>query len=101
MQMIANTDTVKNSVVHEIKKKIRLIILIASFVIVTLFGIIFVDLYRKVFPFLDFFSELPIAVIIIFTLLLSFLGLYLSITISRRMLRILQDYSLRLDRLLR
>ncbi len=98
--MISRTDTVKNSVIHEIKKKIRLIILIASFVIVTLFGIIFVDLYKKVFPFLDFFSELPIAVIIIFTLMLSILGLYLSITISRRMLRIMQDYSLRLDRLL-
>jgi putative methionine-R-sulfoxide reductase with GAF domain len=98
--MIADTDTVKISVIHEIKKKIRLIILIASFVIVTLFGIIFVDLYKKVFPFLDFFSELPIAVIIIFTLILSFLGLYLSITISRRMIRIMQEYSLRLDRLL-
>ena len=100
MQMIANIDTVKNSVIHEIKKKIRLIILTASFVIVTLFGIIFVDLSKKVFPFFDFFSELPIAVIIIFTLMLSFLGLYLSITISRQTLRIIQDYSLRLDRLL-
>ncbi len=100
MQMTANTDTVKNSVIDEIKKKIRFIILIASFVIVTLFGIIFIDLYKKVFPFFDFFSELPIAVIIIFTLLLSFLGLYLSITISRRTLRIIQEYSMRLDRLL-
>jgi len=97
---MANTDTLKNSVINEIKKKIRLIILIASFVVVTLFGIIFVDLYEKVFPFLDFFSELPIAVIITFTLILSFLGLYLSVTISRRMIRIMQEYSLRLDRLL-
>ena len=32
--------------------------------------------------------------------MLSFLGLYLSITISRRTIRIIQDYSLRLDRLL-
>lgn len=98
--MMSSTDVLKNSVIHEIKKKIRLIILIASFVIVTLFGIIFVDLYEKAFPFLDFFSELPIAVIITFTLILSFLGLYLSITISRRMIRIMQEYSLRLDRLL-
>ena len=100
MQMTANFDTVKIPVIHEIKKKIRLIILIASFVIVTLFGIIFVNLYKQVFPFFDFFSELPFAVIIIFTLMLSFLGLYLSITISRQTLRIIQDYSLRLDRLL-
>jgi len=100
MQMIASIDTVKISVIHEIKKKIRLIILTASFVIVTLFGIIFANLYKKVFPFLDFFSELPIAVVIIFTLILSFLGLYLSITISRQTLRIIQDYGLRLDRLL-
>lgn len=98
--MIVSADPVKNSVIHDIKKKIRLIILIASFVIVTLFGIIFVDLYKIVFPFLDFFSELPITVIIIFTLILSFLGLYLSITISRRMIRIMEEYSLRLDRLL-
>lgn len=98
--MIVSADTVKNSIIHDLKKKIRLIILTASFVIVTLFGIIFVDLYKIVFPFFDFFSELPIAVIIIFTLILSFLGLYLSITISRRMIRIMEEYSLRLDRLL-
>jgi hypothetical protein len=55
--MTAGADTVKNSVIHEIKKKIRLIILIASFVIVTLFGIILADLYKKAFPFLDFFSD--------------------------------------------
>ena len=98
--MLTDIDTVKISVIHEIKKKIRLIILIASFIIVTLFGIILVNIYKKAFPFLDFFSELPIAVIIIFTLMLSFLGLYLSITISRRTLRIIQEYGLRLDRLL-
>jgi len=98
--MRAGIDTAKISVLHEIKEKIRLIILIASFVIITLFGIIFVDLYKKAFPFFDFFSGFPIIVIIIFTLILSFLGLYLSITISRQTLRITQDYSQRLDRLL-
>jgi HD-GYP domain-containing protein (c-di-GMP phosphodiesterase class II) len=100
MQMIADIDTAKNSVILEIKKKIRLIILVASFVIVTLFGIIFLNFYKNIFPFFDFFSEVPIAVIIIFTLMLAFLGLYLTITLSSQTLRITQDYSLRLDRLL-
>lgn len=100
MQMTADIDTAKISVIQEIKNKIRLIILIASFVIITLFGIIFVTLFDKAFPFLSFLPELPIVVIITFTLLLSFLGLYLAITFSRQTLRITQDYSQRLDRLL-
>ncbi len=98
--MIAKTKTLKNSVIEETKKKIRFIILIASFVIVTLFGIIFIELYKEAFPFFDFLSALPIAIIIIFTLILSFLGLYLSFTISRQTLRIIQEYSSRLDKLL-
>jgi len=46
------------------------------------------------------FSNFSIKLIIIFTSVLSVLGLYLSVTLSRRTFRITEDYSGRLDRLL-
>jgi transcriptional regulator with GAF, ATPase, and Fis domain len=98
--MTEHIDTVQHSVIVEIKKKIRLLMLVVSFVIVTLSSIILGHLYKPISPFFDFFPELSLAVIITFTFLLSLLGLYLSITLSRQTLRMTEDYSSRLDRLL-
>jgi putative nucleotidyltransferase with HDIG domain len=98
--MTEHIDTVLHSVIAEVKKKHRLLILVVSFVIVTLSGMIFGHLYVPISPFFDFFPELSLAVIITFTFILSLLGLYLSITLSRQTLRITEDYSSRLDRLL-
>ncbi len=98
--MVKQGETTQHSVLLEIKKKIRLLILVVSFVIVTLTSIIVGHLYKPFAPFFDFFPELSLAVIITFTVLLSLLGLYLSITLSRQTLRITENYSSRLDRLL-
>lgn len=98
--MTENFDKMRSSVIVEIKKKIRLLILVVSFVVVTLFSIILGQTYGPGSTFFDFFPELSIAVIISFTFILSLLGLYLSITLSRQTLRITEDYSSRLDSLL-
>ena len=98
--MTEHIDTALHSVIADIKKKHRLLLLVVSFVIVTLSAIIFGRLYVPISPFFDFFPELSLAVIIAFTFILSLLGLYLSITLSRQTLRITEDYSSRLDRLL-
>ncbi len=90
----------KNSVIQEISKKIRVLILVVSFVITTLFSIIFAYLYEPISPFFDFLPDVSISVIMSFTFVLSLLGLYLLIASSRQTLRIIGDYSLRLDRLL-
>jgi putative nucleotidyltransferase with HDIG domain len=98
--MTEHIDTVKKTVLDEIKEKMRLLILVVTFVIVTLFGIILGYLYDPMISALDFFPNFSIRLIIIFTFVLTVLGLYLSITLSKRTFRITEDYSLRLDRLL-
>jgi len=69
--MVKQGETTQHSVLVEIKKKIRLLILVVSFVIVTLTSIIAGHLYKPFAPFFDFFPELSLAVIITFTVLLS------------------------------
>jgi HD-GYP domain-containing protein (c-di-GMP phosphodiesterase class II) len=98
--MIETIATAKNPVILEIRKKIRFLILVVSFVIATLFSVILTQFSGPASPFFEFFPEISFAVIITFTLILSLLGLYLAITLSRQTLRITEDYSSRFDRLL-
>lgn len=90
----------KNTIIQEIGNKIRVLILVVGFVIAVLFSIVFALLYDPISTFFDFFPDLSISVIIAFTFILALIGLYLLITSSRQTLRIISDYSLRLDRLL-
>lgn len=90
----------KNPVIQEISKKIRVLILVVGFVIAILFSIILGHLYEPNIPLFDFFPDFSISVIIVFTFILALIGLYLLIASSRQTLRIISDYSLRLDRLL-
>ena len=90
----------KDSVISEVRKKIRVLILVITFVIAVLFSIIFGLLYEPVSFLFDFIPGLSITVIITFTLILSLLGLYLSVTLSRQTLRLTENYSSRLDTLL-
>jgi HD-GYP domain-containing protein (c-di-GMP phosphodiesterase class II) len=89
-----------NSVIQEISKKFRLSFSVVSFVIVTLFAVII----RYVFePLADYFSFLPdtsVTVIIGIVFFLTFLGLLLSLRISKQVIRIIKDYSNRLERIL-
>ena len=66
----------------------------------TLFISIFGHLYKPVPPLLDFYNNISTPLLVTFTFILAVLGLYLLIMHSRQTLRILEDYSLRLDKLL-
>ncbi len=98
--MDINTDTEKNIVTQKIRKKMRFLVLVVGFVIATLFSIIFAYLYRPIFSFFDFLPDLSISAILSFTFVIALLGLYLLITSSKQTIRIIEDYNLRLDRLL-
>jgi putative nucleotidyltransferase with HDIG domain len=98
--MTEHINAVKNTVLDEIRKKMRLLIFVVTFVIVTLFGVILGHIYDPMLSVFDFFPNFSITLIIIFTFVLTVLGLYLSVTLSRRTFRITEDYSTRLDRLL-
>ncbi len=78
----------------------RLLILTNSIVMTTLFMIIYGHLYEPVPPLFDFYSDISFPLLVTFTFILAVLGLYLLIMHSRQTLRIIEDYSLRLDKLL-
>src|SRR3990172_2868820 len=84
-----------NSAILEITRKIYLTISIVAFVILSLFAVIVYHFYEPVASALDFIPEVSVR-----TFFLGLLGLYLSIKISRQVLRIIRDYSGRFDRIL-
>jgi hypothetical protein len=90
----------KVSAIQEIKKKHRLLHAIATFIIFVLFAVIIRFLYEPVASYLDFLPEVSITLIIPILLFLSVIGLFLSRMLTRQTLRIIEDYSRRLDRIL-
>jgi putative methionine-R-sulfoxide reductase with GAF domain len=66
----------------------------------THFSLVSSDISAKPIPFVDFFTDISFPLLVTFTFILALLGLYLLIMHSRQTLRIIEDYSLRLDKLL-
>lgn len=98
--MSAGVQRDENSAIQEIRRKTRLSISVMAFVIITLFAVIVRYLYK---PFASAFAFLPnisIGLIVGITFLLSIVGMCLSIRLSKQVLRIIKDYSRRLERLL-
>lgn len=90
----------KSSAIQEIKKKIRLTVSIITFIVLILFAVIAHHLYNPLRSQLDFLPETSGAFIVAATFLLSLFCLYLAINTSRQVLRIIKDYSTKLDRIL-
>lgn len=90
----------KNSIIGEIKKKNRLLNTVVAVVITTLFAVILRYLFHPVASLFDFLPDFSITLIIGITFFLSLVGLYLAIMIGRQTVRIIDDYSSRLDRIL-
>jgi hypothetical protein len=90
----------KNSAIQEIKNKIRLLNAVVTFVIVTLLAVIIRYLYEPVSSFLDFLPDISVTLILGIVFFLALLGALLSVMLSRQTLRIIQDFSNRLDRVL-
>ncbi|MDH4231425.1 MAG: GAF domain-containing protein [Nitrospirota bacterium] len=88
------------SIILEIRKKIRFLILVFSIVIATFFLIIYAHLYEPVLPLFDFYANVSFPLLLTFTSILAVLGLYLLILHSRQTLRIIKDYSSQLDKLM-
>ena len=84
----------------EVERKIRLSIAVVAFVVLTLFGI---ALYHLVPPAARASFSLPaisLNLISAISFFLALVGLGLSIRISRQVMRIIRDYSRKLERLL-
>src|SRR5512139_1144755 len=90
----------KNQAIQEISKKIRLSFLIIILVIVTLFVVVLNHIYGSYSLSLAFLPDISVAMIVGIALFLSVVGLVFSIGISRQVLRIIHDYSSRLEKIL-
>lgn len=89
-----------NSAIQEISRKHRLSIAVMAFVIVTLLAVIVTYLFKPFSSALSFLPDLSIGLIVGITFLLAILGLCLSVRMSKQVIRIIRDYSNRLERLL-
>jgi hypothetical protein len=90
----------ERSPVHEIKKKIRQLNLIISFIIITLIAVIVRYLYEPVASSLQFLPDVSVTLIVGSVFLLSLIGLYLSTMLTRQTVRIIEEYSRKLEKLL-
>ncbi len=98
--MVEENPKTDNAAIREITAKLRHTILIAAFVIVVLFSIILRYVYLADSPYLAFLPNLSVAVIVGITLFLAAIGFFLSMRISRQVLRMIRDYSGRFERIL-
>lgn len=98
--MSAGVQRDENSAIQEIRRKTRLSISVMAFVIITLFAVIVRYLYKPLASAFAFLPDVSIGLIVGITFFLSILGMFLSIRLSEQVLRIIRDYSRRLERLL-
>lgn len=89
----------QNTAISEIKKKHRFLFSVISFVLLVLFAVIIQYLYRPdVSRYL--ITDLSVVMIIGFLLLILLLGLAYALRLSRQTVRIMEDYSGRLEKIL-
>lgn len=99
--MSEDSRTNENSAIQEVSRKTRLSISVITFVIVILFAVIVRYLYKPISSTLGFLPDISISLIVGITFFLSLIGLFLSIRMSKQVLRIVRDYANRLERLLK
>jgi putative methionine-R-sulfoxide reductase with GAF domain len=90
----------KQSLIAEIKQKIRLLNAIAAFIIITLLAVIFRYLFKPLDEFLDFLPDISITLIIGIVVFLSVIGFYMWAVVSRKIIRSIENYRNRLDQIL-
>ncbi|NJD56062.1 MAG: HD domain-containing protein [Nitrospirae bacterium] len=90
----------KNTVIQEVRKKVTTLNIIVTVVIFSLFFVLVRYALPNLVPFVKYIPEISISIIVSIVFFLAVLGLYLSIRLSRETVRIMSDYSVRLERML-
>jgi HD-GYP domain-containing protein (c-di-GMP phosphodiesterase class II) len=89
-----------NSVIHEINKKFRLSFSVVTFVIVILFIVIIRYIFEPLADYISFLPKTSVTLITVIVFFLTLMGLFLFLRISKQVIRIIKDYSNRLERIL-
>ena len=90
----------KESATAEVRKKIRLLNLLVSFVTVTLLFVILRYLYGPLRQLLSFLPDTSMVVIVLFAMVVATAGLYVSKVLSGQVISKIEDYGKRLDSIL-
>lgn len=90
----------RNTATAEVRRSIRLLNLIVSFVTVTLLFVIVRYLYEPLRHVLSFLPDTSVAMIVAIAVAVGAVGLYLSKTLSGQIIHKIEDYHERLDNIL-
>jgi HD-GYP domain-containing protein (c-di-GMP phosphodiesterase class II) len=90
----------KESIIIAIKQKIRLLNVIAAFIVVTLLAVIFRYLYKPAGDVLSFLPDISITLVITFVVFLSIISFYMWALVARQIINSIEKYRNRIDQLL-
>jgi HD-GYP domain-containing protein (c-di-GMP phosphodiesterase class II) len=88
-------------IIVEIKQKIRLLNAIAAFIVITLLAVILRYLFKPAAEVLNFLPDVSITLIIAIVIVLTIIGFYIWAVVSGRIIRSIEKYRNRLDRILK
>jgi HD-GYP domain-containing protein (c-di-GMP phosphodiesterase class II) len=95
--MSKQAESSRPSIIEEIRAKLRLLNLIAAFVVFILLAVIIRFLFKPVSEALDFLPDISITLIIVIVLILSIAGFIMWQALSKKIIRSIQKYRARLD----
>jgi putative nucleotidyltransferase with HDIG domain len=98
--MVEKTGSDRKTIITEIKQKIRLLNMIAAFIVITLLAVILRYLYKPVSEAMDFLPDISITLIIAIVIVLAITGFYMWGLVSRRLIRSIEKYRNQLDHML-
>ena len=93
-------DIRKISIIIAIKQKIRLLNVIAAFIVVTLLAVIFRYLYKPAGEALSFLPDISITLVITFVVFLAIISFYMWSVVSRQIISSIEKYRKRIDQIL-
>ena len=93
-------DTQKKSIIIAIKQKIRLLNIIAAFIVVTLLAVIFRYLYKPAGEVLSFLPDISITLVISFVVFLAIISFYMWSVVVRQIISSIEKYRNRIDQIL-
>ena len=93
-------DTRKESIIIAIKQKIRLLNVIAAFIVVTLLAVIFRYLYKPAGDVLSFLPDISITLVITFVVFLTIISFYMWSVVARQIISSIEKYRNRIDQIL-
>ena len=76
----------KPSLIKEVKSKIRLLNIIAAFIVITLLAVILRYLYQPVSEAMDFLPDISVTLILVIITILTIIGFYIWRTVSRQII---------------